>query len=85
LQNRVHRGIRSAELNVFLNPNKKPIPRSDDDGGLNVQVPARDFRAQLADLLTNCLSHCLANALRLQDRGIRTLADLDTGSKNRSQ
>jgi hypothetical protein len=85
LRNRVHRRIRAAELNVLLHPNKEPIPRSDDYGGLNVQVPARDFRAQLADLLTNCLSHRLADALRLQNRGVRTLADLDTGGKDRSQ
>jgi len=60
---------------------QRTYTRSDDYGGLNVQVPARDFRAQLANLLTNCLSHCLANALRLQNRGIRTLADLDTAAK----
>jgi len=53
--------------------------------GLDIQIPARDFRAKFADLLTNCLSHRLADALRLQDRGVRSLADLDTGGENGSE
>jgi hypothetical protein len=52
---------------------------------LDIQVPARDFRAEFADLLANCLSHRLADALRLQDRGIRSLADLDTCGEDGSQ
>ena len=36
-------------------------------------------------MLANCLSHRLADALRLQDRGVRSLADLDTGGEDGSQ
>jgi len=57
--------------------------------GLDIQIPARDFRAKFADLLANCLPHRLADALRLQAKartgGVRSLADLDTGGENGSE
>jgi len=39
----------------------------------------------LADLLTDRLPYRLADAGRLQDRGVCSLADLDAGSKERSK
>ena len=39
----------------------------------------------MADLLTDRLPHRLSDAGRLQDRGVCSLADLDTGGKKRSK
>ena len=80
-----HGRVRPAKQNILLYPNKKPIPRPHHERRLNVQVPARHFRSQLADLLANRLPNLLADALRLQHRGVRPLAQLDAGSEKRGE
>jgi hypothetical protein len=80
-----HRRVGTVEQMILLNPYKEPVPRPHDNRWLDVQVPARNLDSQLADLLANRLPHLLPDARRLQDRGVRSLADLDTGGEERRE
>ena len=47
---RRHGRVGSVKQNIFLYPNKESVPWPHHECRLNVQVTARDFRSQLADL-----------------------------------
>src|ERR1035441_6806081 len=76
---RRHRRVGTVKQQILLNPYKEPVPRPHHNRWLDVQIPARYFNSQLADLLADRLPNLLPDCRRLQHRRVCSLTQLDTG------